>query len=174
MNFSLQPFLENNLVKVRPLEESDFAELYKLASDPLLWEQHQNKDRYTKEKFTLFFEEAISSKTTFAILDVKTNRIIGSSRFKSIDESEGVVEIGWSFLARSHWGGQFNRSFKTLMVNHALKKYRYVIFHVNSLNFRSQKAMEKLGAEKISDDEKPWALNEAVGITYYLDTPIKD
>jgi len=43
---NLQPVLENDLVKLAPLQESDFEALYRVASDPLVWEQHPNKNRY--------------------------------------------------------------------------------------------------------------------------------
>ena len=173
MDFNLQPFLENDLVELRPLDRSDFTALYSIASDPLIWEQHQNKDRYTHKNFTDFFNDSINSKGALLIVDVKTQSIIGSSRFKIIDKDEKVVEIGWSFLGRAYWGGAYNRIFKELMVNHALQTFHYVVFYVNSKNYRSQRAMEKLGARKIAYGEKTWALNEDAGITYVIDSPLK-
>ena len=41
----LQPTLENIEVKLLPLQESDFERLYEVASDPLVWAQHPNKNR---------------------------------------------------------------------------------------------------------------------------------
>jgi len=172
MDFDLQPFLENDLVSLRPLSQADFKALYIVASDPLLWEQHQNQDRYTKENFTKFFNEGIISKGALVITDVKTNKIIGSSRFKSIEE--GVIEIGWSFLDRDFWGGKYNRVFKQLMINYALQYCKHVVFYVNNKNFRSQRAMEKLGAKKMIFSEKAWVLREDVGLTYTIDYPLKD
>jgi RimJ/RimL family protein N-acetyltransferase len=174
MKSKLQPYIESDVVKIRPLEASDFESLYTLAADPKVWQQHQNKDRYTFENFTIFFNEAIASKGALTIIDVKTKDLIGSSRFKIIDESEKIVEIGWSFLGISYWGGTYNRAFKKLMVNYALEYCNAVIFFVNPLNYRSQKAMEKLGAKKMSYAEKPWVLKENIGITYCLDSPIED
>ena len=37
---NLQPILENENVKLLPLQEDDFEVLYQVASDPLIWEQH--------------------------------------------------------------------------------------------------------------------------------------
>jgi RimJ/RimL family protein N-acetyltransferase len=174
MSFNSQPILNNDLVILRPLVKDDFEDLYASASDPLIWVQHQNHDRYTKENFTTFFNDALISKSALTILDANTNLIIGSSRFKIIDDSESVVEIGWSFLDRAYWGGVYNRSFKKLMINYALDHYSYVIFYVNPKNYRSQKAMEKLGATKMRYPEKPWVLKEDIGVTYAIDTPLKD
>lgn len=174
MGLSLQPFLENDLVGLRPLIQFDFEALYDIASDPLIWEQHQNKDRYTRENFTAFFNESIASKGALIIVDAKTNSIIGSSRFKIIDEEEKVIEIGWSFLGRAYWGGYYNQTFKKLMVNYGLQHCNYVIFYVNCKNYRSQRAMEKLGARKMKFLEKTWVLREDIGVTYAVDSAIKD
>lgn len=171
MDLVLQPYLENELVKLRPLELTDFSELYKVGSDPLLWQQHQNKDRYIMDNFKVFFEDAINSKGALAILDAKNGKLIGSSRFKIIEDNDGgVVEIGWSFLSRDYWGGIYNRAFKKLMVDHALKSVENVILYVNPKNTRSQKALEKLGARKMVSNEKTWVLPQNEGFTYLIDS----
>ncbi len=59
MKVNLQPTLENEFVKIQPLQESDFERLYAVACDPLIWEQHPNKDRYKREVFENFFKGAI-------------------------------------------------------------------------------------------------------------------
>ena len=52
MTFDIQPkHLQNELIKLVPLHENDFEELYEVASDPLVWEQHPNKLRYQREVF---------------------------------------------------------------------------------------------------------------------------
>lgn len=168
MNFNLQPTLESHLVVIRPLNEQDFEELFKVASDPLIWEQHQYKNRYVLDGFTQFFKESLESKGALIILDCKNEKVIGSSRFKIIDEIEGVVEIGWSFLAREYWGGRFNKEIKKLMVNHALKTGKNVIFYVNPRNYRSQYALEKLGAKKLDTLKKSWVIPKNIGITYLI------
>lgn len=174
MDFNLQPFLENDLVRLRPLNQRDFKQLYFIASDPLIWEQHQNKDRYTHENFTEFFNDAVNSKGALVIVDVKTLDVIGSSRFKIVNTKEKVIEIGWSFLSRDFWGGLYNRKFKKLMVNYALQHFEYVIFYVNPENYRSQRAMEKLGARRMTYSEKPWVLAETIGITYAFNSKLED
>lgn len=173
MNFNLQPLLENDLVLLRPLKEEDFKPLFDVASDPLIWEQHQNKDRYTRESFTQFFNEAIASKGAMIIFDKKSNEVIGSSRFKIIDESEGVIEIGWSFLGKKYWGGHYNREFKKLMVNHALQSCKKVVFYVHRINFRSQGALAKLGAKKMMGGDAAWVLPMEKGITFVIQKEIQ-
>lgn len=173
MNLNLQPLLKNDLVILRPLKDEDFDDLFKVASDALIWEQHQNKDRHTLENFTSFFKESIDSKGALVILDANSNRIIGSSRFKIIDEVEGVVEIGWSFLGRKYWGGQYNSSFKKLMIQYALDYFKNVIFYVDSKNYRSQRAVQKIGGKRIEDMGKPWVLPKQKGVTFVIDKVIQ-
>jgi RimJ/RimL family protein N-acetyltransferase len=78
-------------------------------------------------------------------LDRKSDRIIGSSRFHCYDLVRSEIEIGWTFLARSHWGGVYNGEMKRLMLSHAFKFVDNVIFFVGSTNLRSQRAVEKIG-----------------------------
>ena len=68
--FNLQPeILEDEITKLIPLQESDFDELYKVASDPLIWEQHPIPSRYKKDEFQLYFDGAITAATSFLIID---------------------------------------------------------------------------------------------------------
>jgi RimJ/RimL family protein N-acetyltransferase len=72
--------------------------------------------------------------------------MIGSSRFDRAKAGPDEIEIGWTFLARSHWGGRTNAALKRLMLRHALSYYQQVIFSVGENNLRSRKALEKIGA----------------------------
>jgi RimJ/RimL family protein N-acetyltransferase len=153
MQFDLQPILENEFVKIRPLKEDDFETLYSIACDPLIWEQHPNKDRYKREVFQNFFKGAVESKGAFLVFNAKTGKPIGSSRFCNLDEEKKIVEIGYTFLAKDHWGTTYNRALKTLMLDHAFRFVNSVLFHIGAANIRSQKAIEKLGAKKIGEAE---------------------
>jgi len=145
MPFDLQPTLKGDLLELRPLRPEDFEELYAVASDPLIWEQHPSRDRYKEEVFKEFFRGALESGGAFIVIDSKDGRVIGSSRFYGYDEERSEIEIGWTFLARSHWGGQYNREMKRLMLSHAFRFVESVIFHVGTENLRSQRAVEKIG-----------------------------
>lgn len=148
MPFDLQPVLRGDLVGVRPLRSADFDELYQVARDPLIWEQHPVKDRYRYEVFTRFFAESLTSGGALAVTSAAGD-IIGSSRFRGYDQRRSEVEIGWTFLARSYWGGQANGQLKTLMVGHAFRFVERVVFLVGPDNRRSQRALEKVGAVRI-------------------------
>lgn len=149
----LQPHLQNDIVSIRPLLENDFESLYKIASDPLIWEQHPNPDRYKREVFEIFFKGAMESGSAFLVHDAKTGEPIGTSRFYEYDGDNKSVSIGYTFLARDRWGTTYNRALKTLMLNHAFEVVDIVIFHIGANNIRSQKAIEKLGANKTGEVE---------------------
>ena len=148
MSFDLQPTLVGRLLELRPLEPGDFDALYEVASDPAIWEQHPVADRYKKEVFEQFFREALESGGAFAVLDRASERIIGSSRYYGHDDERREIEIGWTFLARAYWGGVYNRELKELMLRHAFQFVDRVIFLVGPRNFRSQRAMEKIGGAR--------------------------
>src|SRR5439155_15845475 len=116
MPFDLQPTLQGELLELRPLRPEDFPALYAVASDPLIWEQHPCKDRYKAEVFEVFFRDALASGGALLATDSKDDRVIGSSRFYGYNEERTEIEIGWTFLARSHWGGRYNREMKRLML----------------------------------------------------------
>jgi len=143
--FDLQPMLKGELLWLRPLRTEDYDELYAVASDPLIWEQHPNSDRWKEEVFKEFFRGALESGGAFVAIDSKSGRVIGSTRYHGYDKENSEIEIGWTFLARSHWGGAYNGEMKRLMLRHAFQFVNNVVLLVGPNNLRSQKAVEKIG-----------------------------
>jgi RimJ/RimL family protein N-acetyltransferase len=148
MSFDLQPNLKGELIELRPLRREDWNDLFAVASDPLIWEQHPENDRYKEDVFKIFFEGALDSGGAFVVIDTKTRQIIGSTRFYGYNPEKLEIEIGWTFLARKYWGGRYNAELKQLMLAHAFKFVENVVFFVGENNFRSQRATEKIGAVK--------------------------
>ena len=147
--FDLQPHLRGELIELRPLAADDWDELFAVAADLLIWEQHPESDRYKEEVFRDFFKGALESGGAFAIIDRKSRQIMGSTRFYGHDPEKSEIEIGWTFLARKYWGGQYNREMKDLLLRHAFQFVENVVFFVGETNLRSQKAIEKIGAVKV-------------------------
>src|SRR5689334_16027575 len=102
MPFDLQPILNGDTLELRPQRAEDFPDLYAVAADPLIWEQHPIKDRYKEEVFRVFFREALESGGALIAIDSQDDQVIGSSRFYGYDKEKSEIEIGWTFLARSH------------------------------------------------------------------------
>jgi RimJ/RimL family protein N-acetyltransferase len=155
MPFDLQPVLKGELLELRPLRPEDFDALFAVASDPFIWEQHPASDRYKPEVFASFFRGALESGGAFVALDRKDGRVIGSSRYHRYDPEKRVVEIGWTFLARSHWGGAYNGEMKRLMLGHAFRFVDRVVFLVGHQNLRSRRAMEKIGGVLAGSRQDP-------------------
>ena len=161
MAFDLQPTFKSDLLELRPLRQDDFAALYAVASDPLIWELHPSPDRYKPDVFTEFFREAMESGGALIALDGRDGRVIGSSRYHGYDEEKSEIEIGWTFLARPYWGGAYNKAMKELMLQHAFRFVESVVFMVGPENWRSQKAMEKIGGVRI-EPRKNWKGRESM------------
>jgi len=153
--FDLQPILTGDLIELRPLRLDDFDALFSAASDPLIWEQHPESDRYQPDVFQKYFDGALESKGAFAIIERKSGRIIGSSRYCNLDSKNSEIEVGWTFLERQFWGGTYNRELKRVMLDHAFRFVDRVVFVVGEKNLRSQKALEKIGGEFLKKAHLP-------------------
>jgi RimJ/RimL family protein N-acetyltransferase len=141
-----QPVLDGERLYLRPLAEGDWDALFAVASDRLIWAHHPAPDRWQEPVFREFFDDALAHGGALAIVDKASGGIIGSSRFQGFDPADGgVVEIGWSFLARPYWGLGYNAEFKRLMLAHALASVERVVFTVGEDNAISRKAMANIG-----------------------------
>ena len=153
MNFDIQPVLENDKVILYPLQENDFEALYAVASDPKIWEQHPNNDRWKKDVFRTFFEGAIQSKGAFKIIDKSANTIAGSTRIYDYNEQDNSIFIGYTFYATAYWGKGINHAVKALMLDYLFQFVKQVYFQVGANNIRSQIAIGRIGAKKIGEQE---------------------
>src|SRR6266480_7747610 len=168
MSFDLQPNLKGELIELRPLASEDWDDLFSVASDPLIWEQHPESDRYKEVVFKVFFREALESGGAFVVIDKNTQQIIGSTRFYGYDPEKSEIEIGWTFLARKYWGGRYNGEMKELLLAHAFKFVETVVFLVGEHNIRSQRAMEKIGATKVGTATRVYGNHPAATNVKYV------
>lgn len=153
MDFDIQTTLENDKVVLYPLLEKDFEDLYNVAADPKIWEQHPNKDRWKKEVFKTFFEGAIKSKGAFKIIDKTNGKVIGSTRFYDYNREGNSILIGYTFYSTPYWGKGMNHSVKALMLNYIFQFVSKVYFHIGADNIRSQISISRLGARKTGEQE---------------------
>ncbi|UIR54661.1 GNAT family N-acetyltransferase [Sphingobacterium sp. SRCM116780] len=153
IHFSLQPHLENDKLRLVPLKEEDFEILYEVAKDPLVWEQHPNKDRYQRPVFQTFFEGALLSQGAYLIQEKQSGEILGSTRFYEYNEADKSIFIGYTFYGTKTWGKGINPQVKKMMLDYIFQFVDTVYFHVGKNNVRSQKAMERLGGRKIAEQE---------------------
>ena len=126
--------------------ESDFESLYAVASDPLIWEQHPESNRWQRDVFSVFFANGLANDLgCFVIRERLTQEVVGSTRYYGYDETDRCVRIGFTFLARKHWGTSSNREIKDAMLKRAFKLCESVLFDIGPENRRSITAVEKLG-----------------------------
>lgn len=142
-----QPVLEGERLLLRPLTPDDWEALYAVASDPEIWAIHPQPNRWQEPVFRQFFADALERGGALVVIDKSSGAVIGSSQYKPVDLADGgMVEVGWTFLARSHWGGGTNRELKRLMLAHAFTHVARVEFRVGECNRRSQRALGNIGA----------------------------
>jgi RimJ/RimL family protein N-acetyltransferase len=158
---NIQPTLETEHIKLVPLEKGDFESLYAVASDPAIWVQHPNKDRWKKAVFENFFEGAMQSKGAFKVVDKASGEMLGSTRFYDYDEQASSILIGYTFYAGKCWGKGINHAVKRLMLAYAFRFVDKVHFHIGASNVRSQVSIERLGASKVGEQV----------VTYFGESP---
>ncbi len=163
----LQPTLKGEKLILRPLVQDDWNAMYAVASDPLLWEVHPAFDRYQEPVFRIYFAGAMASRGALAVIDRATGEIVGGSRYANYVAALNEIEIGWTFLARSHWGGAYNREMKSLMLTHAFRFFDSIRFNIGTINARSRRAVEKIGA-RYDGEYVPEAINGVLAIPHAI------
>jgi N-acetyltransferase len=171
--FDFQPELSGAQLTLRPLRANDFEPLFAAASDRLIWAQHPDPERYQREVFERnFFRPALPENGgtgALVVIDKATNTLVGSSRYYEWDPAHPSVAIGYTFLARSHWGGAFNRELKGLMLRHAFRHASRVWFHVGVDNLRSRRAMEKIGGQLSHVEPRDQSGRQVDNAYYFID-----
>ncbi len=163
----LQPHLQGDAIELRPTRPEDWDALFALASDPLIWAVHPAHDRWREPVFRGYFDDALASRGSLTIRERASGRVIGASRYSRAYVGPGELEIGWTFLARDHWGGVTNRELKRLMLAHAFRWFDPVVFAVGETNIRSRRAMEKIGARLRADVQRRMMAGEEVTHVLY-------
>jgi RimJ/RimL family protein N-acetyltransferase len=156
-----QPALLNEKVILEPLEKSDFDQLYSVAGDPLLWDQHPNPDRWKYDVFQVFFKGAMISGGALKILDTKSREVAGCTRFYDYNPAEKSVFIGYTFIGRKFWGQGYNIAVKELMLDYAFTLADTVFFHIGANNERSKSSIRKLGAR----------MTRSIEVSYFGEAP---
>lgn len=163
----LQPTLTGEKLILRPLVPDDWGAMYAVASDPLLWEVHPAFDRYQEPVFRIYFAGAMASRGALAVIDRSTGKIVGGSRYANYVADLNEIEIGWTFLARSHWGGNYNREMKSLMLTHAFRFFDSIRFNIGATNVRSRHAIEKIGV-RYDGEYVPEAINGVLAVPHAI------
>nr|WP_070958919.1 GNAT family N-acetyltransferase [Hyphomonas sp. Mor2] len=143
--FDFQPRLSGDLISLVPATEADFEPLFAVAADPEIWAQHTARDRWQREVFRANFEGALADQGGLVAREIASGDVVGFSRFSQMFVGQDDMEIGWTFLARRLWGGEYNRDMKRSMLAHVLADFPRALFRIAEDNPRSRRAMEKIG-----------------------------
>ena len=134
MNFKSN--FDNNLFSLIQIKKEDFLELYFVAKDYNIWEQHPENDRWKKEKFSIFYKNGLQNKFGFLLIfDKHKNEIIGSTRFYAYDKVDKAIRIGFTFISQKHWGTSINFQVKKMMLDYTFKYLDKVYFDIGINNF---------------------------------------
>jgi RimJ/RimL family protein N-acetyltransferase len=152
---SLQPVtLEGNGVRLEPLSEDHHDALVAAASDGNLWElwftvipPPDGMKTYIKDALT---GQQNGVMLPWVVRDLATNMVIGATRYHDILPAMDRVEIGYTWYAQSRWRSSVNTSCKLVLLRHAFETVgcQVVGLRTDNFNFRSQRAIEGIGAKK--------------------------
>ncbi len=145
--------LEGSRVVLEPLEPRHERGLFDAAQDPGIWQYLPVDASKTHAAFRSWLEAALAasgegSEAAFATLDAESGEPIGSTRYLALRPAHRGLEIGWTWLAPSHWGTGANVEAKLLMLEHAFGSLGCVRveFKTDARNERSRAALTALPA----------------------------
>lgn len=152
-NFFNEPLiLEDEVIRIEPLEEKHFEWLLPVALEKELWLYTVAKIN-TPDDFRRYFNTALEEKQQkksypFAYFNKLTGQYAGSTRYGNIDFANKKLEIGWTWIHPSLQGTGFNKHAKHLLLSYGFEKLllNRIELKTSHLNLKSQKAMRKIGA----------------------------
>jgi N-acetyltransferase len=152
---TLQPVtLANHYVQLVPLSLAHLSALTTVGLDPVIWRWTTNIITNINE-MAAYISAALQAQAQgqelpFATIDRATNRIVGSTRYGNIDESNQRLEIGWTWVAPQWQRTAINRAAKYLLLQHAFEtlNFRRVEFKTDALNEKSRRALQGIGAQE--------------------------
>ena len=150
---NLEPLtLTGEAVRLEPLTTAHHQALCEVALYPELW-QWTPYQVLTPEAMQLYIQTALEAHDAgtalpFATVDLRTGKVVGSTRFGNIDRANRRVEIGWTFVVPSWQRTRINKEAKYLMLRHAFETLGCIRVELktDSLNIKSRAAILRLGA----------------------------
>ena len=144
--------LENEFVKLQPLQNTDFDNLLEYSeNEPEIWDYNSGgangKENLEKYVANAIKNREIEKEYPFIVIDKKSGKIVGSTRFYGIFLDMKTIEIGYTWYGKKYQGNGINKNCKYLMLEFAFDKMEMerVAFAANSKNERSLNAMKSIG-----------------------------
>ena len=151
-NFKEDYILENDVVRLQPLQPSDYEKLVGFSiNEPDLWSFNANPAD-SPENLKIYIEKALSQKEKlieypFIVFDKVNQKYAGCTRFYAISLEFKFLEIGYTWYGKEFQGTKLNKNCKYLLLEFAFEKMKMerVAFAANSKNERSINAMKSIG-----------------------------
>ena len=151
-NFNEDYILENDVVRLQPLQASDFEKLVEFSiNEPDIWKFNSNGPD-SPENLKKYIERALSQKEKgldypFIVFDKIKQKYAGSTRFYTMDLEGKTLEIGYTWYGKEFQGTSINKNCKYLLLEFAFEKMNLerVGFRANNSNYRSINAMKSIG-----------------------------
>lgn len=143
--------LENDDLILRPLKESDFEEIKKLTGNPKVWDYFTSdlSDPESLQKWILLAVEAMEKKErmAFAVINKRTNKIIGSTSLGNHSKRDKRIEIGWTWMSELARGTGLNQKVKKLLLTYCFDELHLerVEAKTDVLNIGARKGLERSG-----------------------------
>ena len=144
--------LENDHVRLEPLDERHREPLRAAGDDPELWRfanvnlDNTNFDSWIDHRLS---EVANTNDITWAVFDKASQSHVGSTSYLAVVPVHKRLEIGWTWYAKPAWAGAVNPSCKFLLMRHGFEALglNRIELKADARNSRSCKAMERFGAK---------------------------
>jgi RimJ/RimL family protein N-acetyltransferase len=152
LDFSQNIVLENNRVRLRPLDTADFEALKPAAFDPALWQFTLTRadDAVSLADYlaTAGHDREAGRRYAFAIIDRETGQLAGSTSYYNIVPHDHRLSIGYTWVGREFQRTGLNRAAKHLLLSYAFDHlgYERVELETDARNEQSQQAMRRMGA----------------------------
>lgn len=151
-NFKEDYILENDVVRLQPLQPSDYEKLVGFSiNEPDLWSFNANPAD-SPENLKIYIEKALSQKEKlieypFIVFDKVNQKYAGCTRFYAISLEFKFLEIGYTWYGKEFQGTKLNKNCKYLLLEFAFEKMKMerVAFAANNKNERSINAMKSIG-----------------------------
>lgn len=151
-DFKEKYILENEIVRLQPLENTDFDVLLEFSeNEPEIWDFNSNgangKENLEKYIANATKNREMEKEYPFIVFDKISGKYVGSTRFYGIFLEMKTIEIGYTWYGKKYQGNGINKNCKYLLLEFAFEKMEMerVAFAANSKNERSLNAMKSIG-----------------------------
>lgn len=153
-DFAADYTLENDFVRLEPLQESHFTNLFtESLQNPEIW-KYSSLLAIGEENFRNYIQFGLKNREKlteypFAVFDKRTNEYAGSTRFYDIQLSNKTLQLGYTWYGKQFQGTGLNKQCKYLLLEFAFEKMKVerVEFRADNANERSKAAMKSIGCK---------------------------